>query len=249
MRTIGFSTGALARGDFQAALAMIHAHGIRAVELSALREGELAPLIQALDSLGLQRFEFVAFHAPSALVERDERTLATLLRQVAERNLPIVLHPDVIRDFACWRDFDNLLCLENMDRRKSTGRTCDELESLFAALPNASWCFDIGHASQVDPTMSEATRMLYAFRGRLKHLHASTVNTVGKHEPLTLGTGLSFQRVLHLIPAQSPIILESCIRPEEINVELARARAIFGNSHDSAVRHPETVERRDAALM
>ena len=46
MRRIGFSTGAIARGDFRTALTRMQEHEIEAVELSALRIDELAPLIE-----------------------------------------------------------------------------------------------------------------------------------------------------------------------------------------------------------
>ena len=59
MRPIGFSTGALARGDFRRALASLQAHRIDIVELSALRMEELEPLIAALPGLDLERFTFV----------------------------------------------------------------------------------------------------------------------------------------------------------------------------------------------
>ena len=48
MRRIGFSTCALARGDFRSALATLRSHGIRVVELSALRVTELDPIVQEL---------------------------------------------------------------------------------------------------------------------------------------------------------------------------------------------------------
>ena len=54
MRPIGFSTGALALGDFRSALAMLVPHSVKAVELSALRDKELMPLMAALPSLDLE---------------------------------------------------------------------------------------------------------------------------------------------------------------------------------------------------
>lgn len=66
---IGFSTGSLALGDVQRALDMARSERVKAIELSALRESELDPLLDSLDSLGdrLGRFEYVSFHAPSRL--------------------------------------------------------------------------------------------------------------------------------------------------------------------------------------
>ncbi len=49
MRDIGFSSGALAKGDFREALRMLAPHSLHCVELSALRVNEIAPLIEALD--------------------------------------------------------------------------------------------------------------------------------------------------------------------------------------------------------
>jgi hypothetical protein len=54
MRSIGFSTGALALGDFRRGLTLLAGRGVRAVELSALREAELPGLMAALDELDLR---------------------------------------------------------------------------------------------------------------------------------------------------------------------------------------------------
>lgn len=58
MRPIGFSTGAVAKGDFQRALCRLRQHGVKVVELSALRLPELAPLAQSLERIDLDGFEF-----------------------------------------------------------------------------------------------------------------------------------------------------------------------------------------------
>ncbi len=48
---IGFSTGALAYGDFEIGVRLLRERGVLAVELSALRDKELPPLVAALDGL------------------------------------------------------------------------------------------------------------------------------------------------------------------------------------------------------
>jgi hypothetical protein len=57
-RRLGFSTGALACGDFRRALAMLgRMRSVCVVELSALREAELEPLAEAVDNdLDLDQF-------------------------------------------------------------------------------------------------------------------------------------------------------------------------------------------------
>jgi hypothetical protein len=54
MRTAGFSTGALARGDYRHALEMLSDKPVTAVELPALRQDELRPLVEDLDNLNLR---------------------------------------------------------------------------------------------------------------------------------------------------------------------------------------------------
>ena len=73
MRPIGFSSGALAYADFRRGVAMLLGKDIHCLELSALRENELDPLLDSLNELDLAQFEYVAIHAPSGFSpEREE---------------------------------------------------------------------------------------------------------------------------------------------------------------------------------
>src|SRR5690242_8016114 len=146
-------TGALARGDFHRALEMLAGKNGSAVELSALRQDELAPLVEQLDRLDLSQFEYVSFHAPSSMEPAFETIALGLLEQVARRGWPIIVHPDAVHSLKEWVRLGDRLCIENMDKRKPTGQTAQDLSEIFKHLPNASFCFDIGHARQVDPTM------------------------------------------------------------------------------------------------
>ncbi len=223
MRLIGFSTGALARGDFQRALQMLRASNASAVELSALRQDELIPLVQHLDQLELSAFKYVSFHAPSKMEPSFEPAALKLLEQVASRGWPIIVHPDAMSMQEEWAHLGNRLCIENMDKRKPVGQTANDLARIFESLPKASLCFDIGHARQVDPTMSEASAILRLFSDRIQQLHVSEVNTQSKHDPLTFESTLAFQKVSHLIPQDVPIILESRVAESEINEEIRSA--------------------------
>src|SRR5262245_48395114 len=146
MRPIGFSTGALALGDFRKALAMLQGADTAAIELSALRDHELGPLMQALSDLDLGGFDYVSIHVPSKFKSLTEAAVAEALRPCIDLGIPVVIHPDVIRGPACWTLFGSLLCIENMDKRKATGRTITELDSFFAAFPKATFCLDLAHA-------------------------------------------------------------------------------------------------------
>jgi hypothetical protein len=147
MRAIGFSTGSLAFGDFERGLAMRHGKAtVNAIELSALRQPELLPLVVSLGRLDLRAFVYVSVHAPSRMSQQEELEAIAHLGAVAERRWSIIVHPDAIHDWNLWRGFGEQLLVENMDKRKQVGRTAQELSKVFEQLPTASLCFDLGHA-------------------------------------------------------------------------------------------------------
>jgi hypothetical protein len=225
MRRIGFSTGAIARGDFRGALAMLTGHGVDAVELSALRVDELDPLVNALPTLNLRSFNFVSVHAPSRFDQSNERAILESLSRIPG-DLPIVVHPDVLFTPDLWRAFGSRLLIENMDKRKPVGRTVTELVPLFTELPEARFCFDVGHARQVDPSMTESVLLLREFGSRLAEVHISEVNTSSRHDPISTSAVQAFQSICRYIPEVTPIVIESLIDEGQSDVltELRSAR-------------------------
>lgn len=223
MPAIGFSTGALARGDVQRGLALLRGKTANAVELSALRQNELPVLVHLLSDLDLDQFDYISVHAPSALEPEYENIALDLLAAVQQRNWPIIVHPDAMHRMADWNRFGELLYVENMDIRKPVGQTASDLAAIFTVLPKACLCFDIGHARQVDPTMSEAAQILLQFGDRLRQVHISEVNAQSKHDPISLEAVMAFRRVAGLIPSAVPIILESRVDETEIQREIDNA--------------------------
>jgi hypothetical protein len=192
MRPIGFSTGALALSDFRLALKELEGQPVNSVELSALRYRELRPLLQAIETLELTSYEYISIHAPSSFDVDQEREIIELLSTFVPRDWPIVLHPNTIHNFEAWRVFGRQLAIENMDRRKPIGRTLEELNVIFGKLPEARFCFDVGHARQFDTTMTEAYRILRTYSERLCEVHMSEVNSASRHDPLSFGAILAF---------------------------------------------------------
>lgn len=230
MRAYGFSTGALALGDFRRALEMLREHDVRAVELSALRDHELPGLMGAIPNLDLSGYDHVSLHSPSKFRDLSERRVAELLRPCIERGIHVVLHPDAIVDAGCWRDFGELLCIENNDKRKA-GRTIEELAPVFEKLPSASWCLDLAHGRQVDSTLLEVWRMLREFGPRLREIHLSELNSKCEHEPLSMSAVWSIREIAHKIP-EVPVILESQVSSSAIANELRMAASCFDRQHD-----------------
>jgi len=224
-RRIGFSTGALAQGDFRRALVLLREHRINVVELSALRIGELAPLLSALPDLELQDFQYVSIHAPSRFEPGLEGWVVDCLLPLAERSYPVIAHPDVLFTPALWSRMGSQLLIENMDRRKPVGRTARELAPVFEQLPSAQFCFDIGHARQIDLSMMEAKLMLHAFRDRLAEVHISEVDTASQHRPISSSVKAAFRSVAEWIPEEIPVILEALIDGGQSGIETEIRRA------------------------
>lgn len=227
MRPIGFSTGALAKGDFERGLRVQRdVARIDAVELSALRDHELRTLVEAVAALDLTGFDYVSFHAPSRLQTLDEVTVFDLLLRLPE-SWPIVVHPEVIRTPDLWRTLGERLCIENMDNRKTTGRTLEELREVFATFPHATFCLDVGHVRQIDPTMVTAILMLQEFGGRLRQLHVSDVGPMGEHLAIGATARYAFARIARHVPAACPLIIESIIGSDAIEQELDTVAGVF----------------------
>lgn len=226
MRSIGFSTGALALGDFDKGLALMADRHTSVIELSALREDELPSLMGALDRLHLDGYKHVSVHAPSRLRTMKEAVVADMLRACIDRGWHVVLHPDAIGDHGCWRDFGRWLCIENMDKRKEAGRTAIELRRHFRELPEASMCLDLAHARQVDPTLGIAREIIHEYREKIVQLHLSELDVKSHHEPLSMAAVWAIREIAHLLP-DCPVILESMVQPTGIDSELEMAARCF----------------------
>lgn len=226
-RKYGFSTGAIAKGDFQHALVLLKKTGVKVVELSALREHELPLLVNALPELDLSAFDYVSVHAPSKLEQMSEGDAFLLLSRAVALEIPVVVHPDTLYDKKLWQRFGQFLLIENLDKRKAVARTTEELMEVFENFPNAGFCLDLAHARQVDPTMAEATRMLRLFGKKLKQIHASGLNANSTHGAISAAASSAFSQVSHLIPDAIPIILESPVSEQAILPELSFAREAF----------------------
>ena len=197
---------------------------VQAVELSALRQGELDPLLQAIPSLDLTRFNYISIHVPSQFEAGWEAVMWRMIVDGVPSAWPIVLHPDAIGDFGLWRELGASVCIENMDKRKAVGRSVGELARIFAELPDATFCFDIGHVRQFDPTMTEAWLILKEFVSKLRQVHVSEVNTRSKHDCLSYTSILAFQEVAHLIPEGVPLILETPVLEGDMAAEIEKVR-------------------------
>jgi hypothetical protein len=212
---LGVSTGFMgeSRGNWPEQVRQAWDVSPFAVEFSALSEGELDGLASYLDRDPRLPFRYLSIHGPSKGRTMPEAKLASFLARLADRAQAIVMHPDTIEDPENYRILGRKLVLENMDARKSTGRTPDELAPWFSVLPDAGFCFDIAHAWSLDATMTLGGELLDAFRTRLRHVHVSSMGPSLHHVPLTESDEELFLPLLHRC-LDVPWILEAPLRQD-----------------------------------
>lgn len=181
---LGASTGWMSaqRGDWPALVERALGVSTFAMELAALDEGELDGVEAYLLSRPPLPFRYLSLHAPSKNRRLPEGELVERLAGLRASVDAIVVHPDTLEDPAAWRALGPTLVLENMDPRKGDGRTAEELEPYFEALPDAGFCLDVAHAAAVGA--DEGERLLDAYAGRLRHLHVSSLDAEHHHTRL-----------------------------------------------------------------
>jgi hypothetical protein len=224
VKRIGFSTGALEKGDYKSALTWLRKKNVKTVELSALRLEEIEPMVNELESLSVCDFQYVSFHAPSSFPKEAERQVVLLLRKVANCGWNIVVHPDVIKRPALWKQFGSQLLIENMDRRKSTGRTVHELEVIFQKLPHARLCLDVAHARQLDTTLTLLSQIISQFSSRIAQIHISELDSWYQHQPMSCGAVMDYKKVAKHFSSSLPVIIESMLDSECIEKRRTRLR-------------------------
>ena len=117
-----------------------------------------------------------------------------------------------------------------MDHRKPIGRTADELDVVFEKLPKARLCFDIGHAHEIDRSMSVGYEILRRYRNRIAHVHASEVSDDCEHRAFSASSHAAFLKVADMIPQTVPVILETDVPENRVGGQLKEARCIFQGS-------------------
>jgi hypothetical protein len=184
------------RGDWERQVTAAWEISPFAIELSALSETELPSLAEYLAGARSLPFRYISIHGPSKQRELPEGQLVVELVELARYADGVVMHPDTFERSELYRPLGHKLLLENMDARKPTGRTPEELAATFAELPEAGFCFDIAHAWSIDPQMAVAADLLDRFGDRLRHVHLSSLSPDLHHITLTADHGELFRPTL-----------------------------------------------------
>ena len=175
--------------------------GKRCIEFSAIKFHELEHILIELTECnvyidhGISEFSF-SIHLPTNFNHEQEIQIVDMLNHYDTGDANLILHPDTIHNFELWQDFRGMVLIENMDLRKKDGITVGEMETIFKKLPDANMCFDIGHARQVDPSMSLAVDIHEAFFDKILEIHISNVHHTGAHHHMNTESMSDFRKVL-----------------------------------------------------
>lgn len=225
---IGYSTGALAKGDLTSAVAMAERMGFVCIELSSLRLNELSGLADFVATHTLDTFRYVSIHAPTDFPEHKEADVVAVLAKIARaRSMPVIIHPDSAFDWKLWGTIGSHLCIENMDARKLNGRTVEELAQIFEMIPDAGLCFDIAHARQVDSSMTEAYRIIKYLGARIVQMHFSELGSDGKHYPMSENALRAYRKLVPILPQAVPVLIESPSEARSPRVEFANVELLL----------------------
>jgi hypothetical protein len=100
------------------------------------------------------------------------------------------------------------------------------------AAAGGRFCFDIGRARQVDPTLGAALEMLRACGGRLAEIPISEASAASSHVAISRTAAPSYRRLASPLP---PAIIESVLAPDALAEELATAHFALGDTPQEPV--------------
>lgn len=217
----GFSTGALHKEfSVKNALAFLKDLEIKTVELGfvkieRLRQGQADELTEK----DLSGFDYISLHSPGIQYGKNSETKFVFdklnkINSLRKIDL-VVFHPDTVEDFSIFENLDFPVGFENMDNRKMTYKTPEEMEKL---LEDKSYSFvlDVNHVYSNDESMDLAEEFYSKSGERIKEIHLS--GYAGYHEPLfqTKQTEI----IKSIKDFSVPIINEAVINSADIEKEI-----------------------------
>jgi hypothetical protein len=215
---LGFSTGALYKThSTKDALRLYRELKYNVVELGFMKPEEIGGYrLDEISENDLVGFRYVSLHAPNidyACNAETERIFKEIENINILRKLDLVVfHPDRISDFAVFENVNFNIAFENMDNRKRSFRTAEELGRVLSYNEAYKMVLDVNHVYSIDPTMKLAKDFYSQLGDRIGQIHLS--GYVTGHEPLYVTKQINIIESIQNLNV--PIILESVVSPQEI---------------------------------
>ncbi len=219
---LGFSTGSLHKFcTTKEALGFIKKAGCKFVELGFVKLKSLEEgLLDEIQAVDLDDFEYVSFHAPKFDYGKDKNSLKILdkIKYFSNnvRNIDLVIfHPDTIKDFSVLRSVGAPVAVENMDNHKQSCRSTEDFEQILDGYSDFTLVLDVNHIYSNDLTMKMGSDFYKKFGNKISQVHVS--GYAGYHDPLFNTKQLDIVRGIQNF--NIPIIVESVIALEDLKKE------------------------------
>ncbi len=216
--TIGFSNGVFYRTEDSHSerisfdsMTRFYAEGeANAIELHCIDEKAIDSLICSRD-VDLHFFDFISLHAPSFVYAKNQDSkrildkIKTLVEKYKINNL--VFHTDTIIDWDVFSEYLDLpISIENMDNRKKSGRTVEDMRSILERY-DFGLTLDLQHCFVNDKSLQLAIDFQKEFEDRVVEYHISGFDENFLHYPLFKTK--KDQIISALLKKDIPIIIES----------------------------------------
>ncbi|MDP2946688.1 MAG: hypothetical protein Q8N88_01100 [Nanoarchaeota archaeon] len=179
---LGFSTGAFHQEfSTKKALAFLKNLGIKVVELGFVKmERFQQGWVDDLTEKDLNGFDYISVHAPIIKYGKNSETEYVFDKLNKINNLRkldlAIFHPDTVEDFSVFNNLDFSVGFENMDNRKITYKTSEEMEKLLKH-NNYNLVLDVNHVFTNDKTMNLAKQFQDKLGYKIKEIHLSGCTT------------------------------------------------------------------------
>ena len=215
---LGFSTGTLYKDlETKRAIPVIKSLGCKYIELTV--EEFWSDQLDRINEKDLEGFEYVSFHAPMVNYGKNSDTkkfferMADFSKKV--RLDLVVFHPDTVEDFSVFENLDFNIGFENMDNRKKSCKSVDDIESVMLRNNDFKFILDLNHCYTNDSSMKLALEFYERLGNRISQIHLSGFREL--HDPLFETEQLEIIRSIQSFDV--PIIVESLVNPETIVLE------------------------------
>lgn len=222
---IGFSTGCFYKTSLSLAerIRAIKDAGSRAIELNFLDPSELGPMeVEEIRWKDFASFSYISCHAPAKKIKygrnRETRGVFEKIRRLNDIR-PfnwVVIHPDVVDDFRVFRWCGFNVAIENMDNRKKTHKTPEELVQVLEKNPEFGFVLDVNHVFSNNPDMRMAKEFYRTLGHRICEIHLS--GYCGGHDPLFETKQTEIIQAIENF--ETPIIVESALSPKDTQKEI-----------------------------
>ncbi|MBM3257426.1 MAG: hypothetical protein FJY98_03850 [Candidatus Liptonbacteria bacterium] len=223
---LGMAIGGLTRKwGITEAVRLVREAGYNAIELSPKHNVQV---LRELAAAELDTFSYVSIHAPILPYGNNAATrevFEEFAKFHARRPIKLaVFHPDPVEDFDVFRSVPFPVAFENMDWRKTSHRTVEDMQKVMTHDPHFKFVLDVNHIYTNDKTMALAQEFLEALHPRLAEVHLSGFTTI--HDPL-YHTKQDFLITL-VKDLSQPIILEGVGEKEELRPEREYVLQLLG---------------------